>query len=45
MKGRNNLEDLSTNGKLLKWISKKQGVRMCIGFIWLMIRATAEGGC
>jgi hypothetical protein len=39
LKGRDNLEDVGTDGRtILKLISKKQGVTVWNGFIWLRIR-------
>jgi hypothetical protein len=38
LKGRNYLEDLSEDGKvILKCTFRKYGVRMWIGFIWLRL--------
>jgi hypothetical protein len=36
IKGRKHMEDLSVDGRI-KWILKKQGGRVWIGFIWLRI--------
>jgi len=41
-KGRDHLEDLDVNGKImLEWILGKWGVKMWTGFIWLRIRNSA----
>jgi hypothetical protein len=43
LKGRDHLEDLGADGKILVWILETAG-KMCTGFIWLRIR-TSGGSC
>jgi hypothetical protein len=43
LKGKDHLENLDINGRrVLKYILKKQGVRVWIGYMWL--RKAASGG-
>jgi hypothetical protein len=39
LEGRDHSEDLDTNGRIIsEWILVRQGGKLWIGFIWLMIR-------
>jgi hypothetical protein len=43
LEGRNHLGDLSIDERIiLKWILKKQGMRMWTGFMWLRIRTNSR---
>jgi hypothetical protein len=37
LKGRDHLEDLGIDGRILEWILGKQGGKVWNGFIWLRI--------
>jgi hypothetical protein len=41
LKGRDHFEDIDTNGRtILRWVLKKLGGRLWIGFTWLPIWAS-----
>jgi len=42
LKGRDHLEDLGVDGKILEWILEKKGGKVLIGCIWL--RRGTNGG-
>jgi hypothetical protein len=43
LKGGNHCKDLGIDGRItLRWILGKQGLGMCIGFIWLRIGTGGE---
>jgi hypothetical protein len=40
MKGRDLLEDVGVDRKILEWISEKYDGKLCTGFMWLRIQTS-----